>query len=166
MQYEVEIGRRVHQVSIRSEGGRYVVAVDDHERVIDAARVDSMTWSLIVDGVSREVTVVPSGAGPLDVRVGDAVVAVTVNGRRRVRAAEGAGESGTQRLIAPMPGRVVRVLVQRGDVVSARQPMVVVEAMKMENELRASVGGVVSEVYVEGGQSVEVGTLLALIASA
>ena len=62
-----------------------------------------------------------------------------------------------------MPGKVVRVLVNKGDSVQARQPVVVIEAMKMENELRAGREGTVAEVPVRNGQSVEAGALLALI---
>jgi biotin carboxyl carrier protein len=62
-----------------------------------------------------------------------------------------------------MPGRVVRVLVKSGDQVKARQPVVVVEAMKMENELRALHDGTVSDVAVRDGQPVEAGTLLAVV---
>ena len=68
-----------------------------------------------------------------------------------------------QRLVAPMPGKVVRVLVKTGDAVHARQPLVVVEAMKMENELRASRDGTVAEIHVREGQSVEAGALLIVI---
>ena len=71
--------------------------------------------------------------------------------------------SGPQRLVAPMPGKVVRVLVKAGDTVRARQPIVVIEAMKMENELRAGRDGVVAEMQVREGQSVEAGTLLAVV---
>jgi biotin carboxyl carrier protein len=62
-----------------------------------------------------------------------------------------------------MPGKVVRVLVQAGDVVSARQPLVVVEAMKMENELRAGRDGTVAGVHAFEGESVEAGALLVVI---
>jgi biotin carboxyl carrier protein len=62
-----------------------------------------------------------------------------------------------------MPGRVVRVLVSVGDHVSARQGVVVVEAMKMENELRASRDGVVKEVLVEPGAAVETGAVLVVV---
>ena len=95
--------------------------------------------------------------------VGATPVAVTLNGRRRWgRKDDGAGAgSGPQRLVAPMPGKVVRVLVKAGDAVTARQPVVVVEAMKMENELRASRDGTVAEVHVREGQSVDAGALLA-----
>ena len=88
-------------------------------------------------------------------------VRVTVDGRRfrgdPLDASRSANESG---VAAPMPGRVVRVLVKPGDEVTARQGLVIIEAMKMENELAAPRDGRVSEVLVSEGQSVEAGRLL------
>jgi biotin carboxyl carrier protein len=75
----------------------------------------------------------------------------------------GGAASGPQRVTAPMPGKVVRVLVKPGDAVAARQPVVVVEAMKMENELRAGREGTVSDVQVREGMSVDAGALLLVI---
>ena len=78
---------------------------------------------------------------------------VAVNARRTGRGgADAAGTAhGEQRVVAPMPGRVVRVLVAAGDTVEARQPVVVVEAMKMENELRSPKAGRVKDVAVAAG---------------
>ena len=70
---------------------------------------------------------------------------------------------GVQPVVAPMPGRVVRVLVSPGDEVAARQGVVVVEAMKMENELRSPKAGKVKEVNVTPGTSVEAGRVLVVI---
>ena len=70
---------------------------------------------------------------------------------------------GPQRIIAPMPGKVVRVLVKPGDDVKARQGLVVVEAMKMENELRAARDGRVRDVAVAEGQSVDAGAVLLVV---
>jgi biotin carboxyl carrier protein len=64
-----------------------------------------------------------------------------------------------------MPGKVVRVLVKSGDLVRARQPLVVVEAMKMENELRAQRDGTVADVQAREGQSVDAGALLVVVQS-
>ena len=88
-----------------------------------------------------------------------------MNGRRRWgRGDESAADhSGPERLLAPMPGKIVRVLVKTGEPVSARQPVVVIEAMKMENELKASQAGTVAEIHVRDGQSVDAGALLAVI---
>jgi biotin carboxyl carrier protein len=66
-------------------------------------------------------------------------------------------------IVAPMPGRIVKVLVKPHETVAARQPLVVVEAMKMENELRAPRGGVVTEVRVSEGASVEANTVLVVL---
>jgi biotin carboxyl carrier protein len=146
--------------------------VDGRTRQVDAARIDAHTLSLVVDGLwSNEVSVAadPVG-GQLTVHVGATPVVVALNGRRRWgrkgwgRKDDGGGSgSGPQRLIAPMPGKVVRVLVKAGDTVTARQAMVVVEAMKMENELRASRDGTVTEIQVSEGMSVEAGALLLVI---
>ena len=100
----------------------------------------------------------------LAVGVGSVRLAATLNGRRRWRRKdEGAHPGGPERVVAPMPGKIVRVLVQSGEVVRARQPLVVVEAMKMENELRAGRDGMVAEVHASEGQSVDAGALLVLV---
>jgi biotin carboxyl carrier protein len=70
---------------------------------------------------------------------------------------------GRQQVLAPMPGRVLRVLVQPGDEVQARQGLVVIEAMKMENELMSPKAGRVAEVAVAEGASVEAGRLLVVV---
>ena len=91
-------------------------------------------------------------------------VPVIVNGRTRRRgASDETGRTGLQPIVAPMPGRVVRVLVSPGDDVAARQGVVVVEAMKMENELRSPKAGKVKEVNVTPGTSVEAGRVLVVI---
>jgi biotin carboxyl carrier protein len=100
------------------------------------------------------------------VRVGGVLIEVSVNGGRRFGRKDEvarAGGSGPLRVVAPMPGKIVRVLVRTGEAVQARQPLIVIEAMKMENELRAAAAGTVAEVLVEEGQSVEAGALLAVV---
>jgi len=93
---------------------------------------------------------------------GHAVPVALATRRRRARAILGAG-NGDQRIVAPMPGKVVKVLVELGAVVEPRQGLVVVEAMKMENELTAPRAGTVKEVAVSEGTSVEAGRLLVVI---
>ena len=184
MQYEVEVGGRRRQVSVARTGDGFAVTVDGHSRQVDAARIDAHTLSLLMDSLSPahnsvddrlsavtarhacEVTIVadPSG-GRLTVYVGSMPIEVSLNGlRRRARQDDGRGAgAGPQRLVAPMPGKVVRVLVKPGDVVAPRQAVVVVEAMKMENELRASREGTVTEVHAHEGISVDAGALLLVI---
>jgi biotin carboxyl carrier protein len=112
-------------------------------------------------GHSYEVTITPGASGQLAVTIGGVHYTVTVNGRARRRRDEAGGSNiGPDRVTTPMPGKVIRVLVAPGDAVRARQPLVVVEAMKMENELRAGRDGIVSEIHVTEGASVEAGALL------
>jgi biotin carboxyl carrier protein len=173
MQYEVEVGGRLRHVVVTRAGDGFAVAVDGRTRHVDVARIDAHTLSLIVDSVcpentrrSYEVTIAPDPAGgPLTVRIGSTPVSTTLNGRRRWgrRSEAATAGSGPQRLVAPMPGKVVRVLVKAGDAVAVRQPVVVVEAMKMENELRADRDGTVTDVHVREGLSVDAGALLLVI---
>jgi biotin carboxyl carrier protein len=92
------------------------------------------------------------------------IVRAVVDGRRALAASGGGAEvEGEQRILAPMPGRVVRVLVTPGDQVAARQGLVVVEAMKMENELTSPKAGRVKDVQVEPGMPVDAGRVLVVI---
>ena len=176
MVYEVEVNGRRRQVVVHRVDGGFAVAVDGRQWTVDAARIDAQTLSLLIEGapgqkggparaLSHEVTLAPIRGGELVVTVGDIPIAVSMNGRRRSSTTDEAaqGGSGPERLTAPMPGKIVRVLVKTGEAVSARQPVVVIEAMKMENEMRASRAGTVAEIHVRDGQSVDAGTLLAVI---
>ena len=166
--YEIEAGGRVRQVAVAREGDGFAVAVDGHPYHVDAARIDAHTLSLVVDTMwpsSYEVTVTPDASGQLAVYVGAAPISVVLNGRRGWgrRDDHGAAGAGPQRVTAPMPGKIVRVLVATGDAIRAKQPLVVVEAMKMENELRAGRDGTVAEVHAREGASVDAGALLVVI---
>jgi biotin carboxyl carrier protein len=170
MTFEIEICGRARTVSIdRAAAGRYRVVLDGQTHIIDATRVGDYSLSLLLDsasGVSREVQIVPSTArGEMLISLEGRIAAVTVNGRARTRVGVDASThaDGEQTIVAPMPGRVVRVLVGPGDDVTARQGLLVVEAMKMENELRAPRPGRVKEVTVEAGASVEAGRVLVVI---
>ena len=168
MHHEVEIEGRVRKVAIDGSGGRFAVQVDGRTWQVDAARIDAHTLSLIVDSVSPEgdgrtsydVAISPDGGSRFVVQVGARPLAVTFNGPRRARDAGSQTGAGPQRIVAPMPGKIVRVLVRVGDSVRTRQPLVVVEAMKMENEIRAGRDGSVAGIHVEEGASVEAGALL------
>jgi len=108
----------------------------------------------------------PSAAEGMMVHVDGVPVAVSVIASRAARGGPGKGATaaeGPQRVTSPMPGKIVKVLVKPGDKVDARQGLVVVEAMKMENELRARAEGTVTEVRVTEGSSVEAGAILVIL---
>lgn len=169
--FEISVGGRVREVRVEAEddeGNRLRVSVDGDERVIDVRRIGGRL-SLLETGEtprSHQLRVV-SGAQPgkLDVHVDGAVVRVVVdaNQLRQVGETDRGAGAGRQAVVAPMPGKVVRVLVAEGETVTKGQGLVVVEAMKMENELRALRDGRVAEVSVEVGASVESGRVLVVI---
>jgi biotin carboxyl carrier protein len=193
LQYEIEAGGRPLLVTVNRVGDGFAVSVDGRPYHVDFARIDANTLSLIVDsgvpadpqaspadsspdargsdvealgrGAVYDATVTADSDGRSVVLVGATPVVVRRNDRRRDSRRPGATTvaAGPLRITAPMPGRVVRVLVQPGAGVHARQPVVVVEAMKMENELRADRDGAVAEVHVREGMSVDAGALLIVI---
>ena len=170
MQFELEIGGKVRTVRVSTGDDRLDVAVDDRVFQVDHRAVGRQSLSLLVregHGATRsiDVTVVaqPGGAG-FDVSLDGQTLPAALVSRFGRRAGEaGAQGSGPQHVIAPMPGKIVRLLVALGDAVEPRQGLVVIEAMKMENELRASRAGRVKSLKVAEGQSVDAGTLLVTV---
>jgi len=138
----------------RTDGGHA-----DGETARAAAERPLRSWR------SHEVTV-EDGDDTRIVRVdGQAVPLRIVDRRARAggRAGAPAGAAGPRVVVAPMPGRIVKVLVAPGDVVAARQGVVIVEAMKMENELRAPRAGTVAAVHVTEGMSVDARAVLVVL---
>ena len=175
MIFEVAIGERLRTVGVVRKGGLLHVEVDGRLHLVDARRVNDSTVSLLVQlegsaALSRSIDAAFATqvvAGDFDVHLDGRTIPVQIRpagsfGRQKK---DGAGATGTgpQRVTSPMPGKVVRVLVKPGDEVKARQGLVVVEAMKMENELRAARDGRVREVPVAEGQSVDAGTVLLIV---
>jgi biotin carboxyl carrier protein len=170
MTTDVEVNGRKWPVSVEPLAGashRYVVTIDGARVVVDAVPVDADTLSVILpEEGSTSCTVgfaVDPVAGVLLVSALGATMSVAANGARSRRRGGLAAVSGEQRVVAPMPGKVLRVLVAPGEAVAVRQPLVVIEAMKMENELTALRPGRVKEVAVAAGESVEAGRLLVTV---
>jgi len=169
--YDLVIGNRPRAVTLQRQGESWRVTVDGTTYDVHAADVDGRSRSLLIAsatsaGQSVAVVVVPgSTPGDLQVAVEGRTIPVQVQSdeRSRRRGGGAADVSGPQRIVAPMPGKIVRVLVKPGDEVQPRQGLVVVEAMKMENELRAARSGRVVSVSVVEGQSVDAGAVLAVV---
>lgn len=162
---------------------KYRLTIEGREREVDVTFAPSGSVLVRLDGkdVDGDVRVIPGG---LSLRIGTLVQEVLVAGtgsdevqlasgaaralakvesetdRQKSQKRGGASGAGQRELKAPMPGRIVRVLVRAGDAVTAGQPIVVIEAMKMENELRATAAATVVEVCVQEGASVEAKTVL------
>lgn len=174
MIFDVAIGDRVRTVAVVRKGGLLHVDLDGRTHIVDARRVNDSIVSMLVqlDGSAAPSRSIDASfatrpeAGDFDVHLDGRTIPVQIRpagsfGRQKKDG--GAAGSGPQRVTSPMPGKVVRVLVKPGDDVKAKQGLVVVEAMKMENELRAARDGRVRDVSVAEGQSVDAGTLLLIV---
>jgi biotin carboxyl carrier protein len=170
MELQIDIDGRTRTVIVEAKDGQYHVTSDGETWLADVAIVDGATYSLIFPErgcASQEVGVAAAGPhGDLSVHLASGTTTVrrpTGAGRFGGRGAQAGQAVGTQHVVAPMPGKVVRVLVKPGDQVKARQGLVVVEAMKMENELRSPKDGRIVDVAVTEGTSVEAGRLLVVV---
>jgi biotin carboxyl carrier protein len=167
MKLWITLEGRDAEVEFEAREGRLVLQVGDREVDADFVRLpDGEVWSLLVEGRSHEVRVAAAG-GPLEVTVDGTRIPVEVRSPLEKLLAQSAGERSRGRgetLSAPMPGAVVAVKVKPGDVVHPGQALVVLEAMKMQNELSCVGGGVVSEVLVPVGAAVASGQALVKLA--
>jgi biotin carboxyl carrier protein len=160
--FDATVEGRTIRVEVRGGDGRYSLSLDAAPLEVDLVPAGRHFASLLVAGESHEVGIEKCPEGfvihfpgrPVSVLLAEAVRGATPPARRA---------QGPARLVAPMPGRVVRVLQAPGEEVAAGQGLVVIEAMKMENELASPRAGRVLEVAVREGQAVEAGALLALV---
>jgi biotin carboxyl carrier protein len=164
MIYDASACGRSVRVEVRAAAaeGRYTVRVDGREVEVDVRDSGPHTMSLIVDGRSHEVAIERVEGGYRVFLRGEVLDVGLVSGARGAVAPRRAG-GGPARVQAPMPGKRVRVLVSAGQEVGAGQGLVVMEAMKMENEIRSPRAGRVKEAPVREGQAVETGALLVLL---
>jgi biotin carboxyl carrier protein len=165
MKFVATVGNRAVEVDVTRENGRYRVALGEQVWDVDARLTAQGIASLIIDGVSH-VADVEDRAGECVVDVGGETYAVQVEEHTRhiIRTRGGAGAgAGGQIVKAPLPGKITHVAVQAGDAVTAGQSLLVIEAMKMENELKATAAGTVREVRVTAGQAVNAGDVLVVV---
>jgi biotin carboxyl carrier protein len=149
-------------LTIRRKGSRGDAA-ELETIVVNARRTpDGLSMLFESDGRSLDAALAPTSSGAVLVQLPHVDVPVLIDGRRR-RREDSLAETGEQRVTAPMPGRILKVLVKPGDEVTAGQALVVIEAMKMENDLKAARPGRVREVLVTEASSVEAGRLLVVV---
>jgi len=164
VKFEAQTGGETIPVEIAGAEGRFTVAIGDERLAVDARETGEGIWSILLDGASHIA----------DVTEQDGVYVVDVGGERyailveeetryiiRTRGAQG-GVLG-QVLKAPMPGKVTLIEVAVGQVVAPGDGLIVLEAMKMENEFKAQVAGTVKEIRVAAGQVVNPGDVLLVI---
>jgi biotin carboxyl carrier protein len=168
MKYQVRLGDQCFDVAIDGVAPHYVLHIDGKRLDVDAERMgDESLLSVLLDSDSylAHVERVDSRHAQLEVSIGGKYALVEVLDPLSVLAEQLQAESGhdSYLLEAPMPGLVVNVHVAPGDRVQVGTPLVVIEAMKMQNELTSQVAGAVREVYVSAHEAVETGARLVAI---
>jgi biotin carboxyl carrier protein len=165
MKYEIHIGGKTRIVELTRDSEKWRVSLDGVALDADAVEIATNTFSILLEGESYEVRVAPLPGGGLTLHTGVAEYTAEVEDPRTWRGRRhGALEvEGRQQIAAPMPGKVVRVLVKEGDAVEVGQGLLVVEAMKMQNEIRSPKSGKVEKLLVKEGQAVNAGEILAWV---
>ncbi len=171
MRYEVKLSSSTSQakkrlVELERNASGWRVTLDGLVVAVDAAEVSPNTLSILLDGQSFEITVTLSPDGKLQLHTGTReFIAEVIDPRawsgRRHSSVEAEGR---QQIVAPMPGKVVRLLVKAGEHVEAGQGLLVVEAMKMQNEIRSPKSGTVERILAQEGQPVNAGEVLCVVA--
>jgi biotin carboxyl carrier protein len=165
MKFVATIDGQPTPVDVRGAEGRYRVTLGERVWEVDARFAAPGMASLLIDGVSYVADLIEQD-GITVVEVGGEIYAVQVEEETRylIRTRGGAaGGPGGQTLVAPLPGRVTHVAVAAGQAVTPGQTLLVIEAMKMENEFTARQGGTVTEVRVTAGQAVNAGDVLLVL---
>lgn len=162
MQLVARAGGRSEPIAVErgSDPHRFVVTIGERRLEVDTRTLGPFVISLLVEGESHETAVFRKGDGrwSVDWRGGSYEVELVDPLTHLAEEARGeGGKRGKQTIAAYMPGRVVDVRVKQGDVVAPGQPLVVLEAMKMQNEIQSDRTGTVQRVHVASGQAVEGG---------
>jgi biotin carboxyl carrier protein len=164
MKLELDVNGTQRHIEILESGPGCRFRLDGGvERSAGIEMAEPCVYSVLMDGRSYEARVEERPEGLVVVIDGNRFEIAVRDPRRRSRRAASTGAGGAQAVTSPMPGKVVRVLVAVGDVVQAGQGLVVVEAMKMQNEMKAPSDGTVLTVAAKEGATVAAGEVLATI---
>jgi biotin carboxyl carrier protein len=165
MTYDVVVDGKTHHVELERGKTTWLCKVDGQEMDVDAALTARDVLSVLLSGKAYEIKRERSLQGELNMVIGSARYAVDVQDPRslRSRRAVAGTEAGPQKVKAPMPGKIVRILVKEKDEVKAGQGVIVMEAMKMQNEMKSPKDGVVQKILTAEGSTVNAGDALAII---
>jgi biotin carboxyl carrier protein len=166
VKFDVVIAGKTRTVELARVAERWQVSIEPDSLLnAEGVEVSPGVFSILIDGTSHEVRVAPAPDGSLTLQTGYHEFTAEIADPRAWRGRRhGSVEvEGRQQILAPMPGKVVRLLVQAGEEVKAGQGLLVVEAMKMQNEVRSPKTGKVERLLAKEGQPVNAGEVLAWI---
>jgi biotin carboxyl carrier protein len=165
MKYEVLINGHSHQIELERADKGYEATVDGEAFTLDVAMTARDVLSIIHDGRNYEAKREYSLLGETHIIVGSERFLAEVRDPRSLRSRRAAAgqEAGPAKILAPMPGKIVRIITFEGNEVEAGQGLVVVEAMKMQNEIKATKKGKVTKIAVKENSAVNAGDLLCIV---
>jgi biotin carboxyl carrier protein len=164
MTYDVVVDGKTHQLELTRGDKTWHCKIDGQDIEVDAALTARDVLSVLVEGKAYEIKRERSLQGELHMVIGSARYAVDVQDPRSLRRRAVAGaDAGPQRLKAPMPGKVIRIMVREKDAVKAGESLLVMEAMKMQNEMKSPKDGKVQKILTAEGSTVNAGDTLAII---
>ncbi len=165
MTYDVLVDGKTHRVELTRGEKLWSCKIDGQEMEVDAALTARDVLSVLVGGKAYEIKRERSLQGELHMVIGSARYAVDVQDPRslRTRRAVAGADTGPQKIKAAMPGKIVRILVGENQEVKAGQGVIVMEAMKMQNEMKSPKDGRVKKILTAEGSVVNAGDTLAII---
>jgi len=167
MKLTAEVDGAEYSLKWRREGARMTAEIDGRRYELEARATEPGGYLLLSDAgrvFECRVGEAQAKGGPTEVQVGDWVYAVALVDPKRLRGAgQSAGRESSGRVVASMPGKIVRVLIEEGARVEEGDALLVVEAMKMQNELKAPKGGAVAQLHAQAGQTVNAGDVLVVV---
>jgi len=163
MTYEIAIDGKSYRLDLSQAEGRWSCRVDGREIEVDAVLARPNVLSLRLGNKAYEVKCERVG-GETHIWVGSQRFRAQVRDPRSLRSRSGvADDHGAKKLTAPMPGKVVRILLSQGTAVEAGAGVLVVEAMKMQNEVKSPKKGTIQKILVTEGAAVNAGDVLAIV---
>ena len=169
MRYEVEIDGDKKVIELDERDDRFEVRIEDRKYNVAMLRPERDVFLLLCAGQVYEARAWPApeastgGARSFSVELRGKPYSARLIDRKHRRAVADAGETGVQYLTAPMPGKVVKVLLSQGHEVASGQGVLVVEAMKMQNEIKANKAGILSELRVKEGDAITAKQVLGVV---
>jgi biotin carboxyl carrier protein len=165
MKLKAQLAEYEYEVSLKpGDGGTVVAEVDGRHYELQVTELSGGLFLLLNGTNIHRCRVEPADDNSFEVTLGGKSHAVSIIDPKRLRSGQAAGaHDGVAEIVSPMPGKVVRVLVEKGAHVEAGTGIVVVEAMKMQNEMKSPKAGVVVSIKAEAGATVNAGDVLAVI---
>ena len=157
-----KFNNKLYKVNLEDEKEGIVVDIDGSSKPVEYKKLDSNLYSIIIDGQSHQVAILKKGKHIQIFFEGDLYNFETVSEREEKHG--GLLTTGANQIVSPMPSRIVKILKSVDDEVQENEGIIVVEAMKMESELKTSMGGRIKDIKVKEGDTVESGAVLVIIA--